>query len=307
MKLAFPLPHMMEIAATMQPWEAAVGGPEQLRMARRADELGYDMICVSEHIALPAEEIGLSGEFWFHATTAQAALAGATSRIRLNSAITILPFAHPIVTAKALATADWFSGGRMMVTFGLGSMRREFDLLGVPYAERGARADEYLAAIIALWTQDEPAFEGRFVSFRDLGFAPRPVQRPHLPVWIGGDSDAALRRAVRFGSGWFCSFRTRPEDIPARIDFVKSQPDWRDRPFDVFFGLGTTRLTDRHAASDDADARPGMSAQELVDRLGAYGALGVTYSSVPIPEMPSPDAYLDYAQWVIEEVKPHLA
>lgn len=307
MKLAFPLPHMMEIAATMQPWEAAVDGAEQLRMARRADELGYDMICVSEHIALPAEEIGLSGEFWLHATTAQAALAGATRRIRLNSAITILPFSHPIMMAKALATADWFSGGRMMVTFGLGSMKREFDLLGVPHAERGARADEYLAAIIALWTEANPAFEGRFVSFKDVGFAPKPVQKPHLPVWIGGDSDGALRRAARFGSGWFCSFRTTPEDIPARIDFIKSQPDWRDRPFDVFFGLGTTRLTEGHAASDDADARPGMSAQELVDRLGAYKALGVTDSSVPIPEMPSPDAYLDYAQWVIEEVKPKLA
>jgi probable F420-dependent oxidoreductase len=306
MKFTFPLPHIMRLPAMTQPWESTVTGPDQLRIAARAEALGYDMIAIPEHMAIPPEEIGLSGKFWFHSTVAQAALAGATSRIRLNSCITILPFQHPIVMAKALATADWMSGGRMMVTFGIGSMQREYEILGVPFRERGRIADEFLAAIIALWTQDSPSFEGRYVSFRDIGFEPKPVQKPHLPIWMGGDSDAALRRAARFASGWIVSFRTKPEDIPARIDFIKAQPEWKERDFEVMFGLGTTRITDRHAAADNPDARPGMSAAEIVDRLGAYKALGVTTSSVPIPPLSGIEAYLDYAQWVMEEIRPKL-
>ena len=306
MKFTFPLPHIMRLPAMTQPWEADVTGPDQLRIAARAEALGYDMIAIPEHMAIPAEEIGLSGKHWFHSTVAQAALAGATSCIRLNSCVTILPFQHPIIMAKALATADWMSGGRMMVTFGIGSMQREYELLGLPFHQRGRMADEYLTAIIALWTQDSPSFEGRYVSFRDIGFEPKPVQKPHLPIWMGGDSDAALRRAARFASGWIVSFRTRPEDIPARIDFIKSQSGWKERDFEVMFGLGTTRIKERHAAADDPDARPGMSAAEIVDRLCWYKSLGVTTSSVPIPSLSGIEAYLDYAQWVIEEIKPKL-
>ena len=306
MKLTFPLPHMMEIPAMLQPWELEVTGPDQLRMARRAEELGYDMIGIPEHLAMPPEEFGYSGKFWFHSTTAQAALAGATSRIRLNSCVTILPLQNPIVLAKSLATADWMSGGRMTVTFGLGSMKKEFDYFGVAYDKRGEIADEYLEAIVALWTQDTPSFSGKYVAFENIGFDPKPVQKPHVPIWMGGDSNPALRRAARFASGWIVSFRTRPEDIPARIDYIKSQPTWSERPFEVSYGLGTSRLTDDHAPSGDDSGRPGLPAQAIVDALGHYKELGVTMSSVPIPEVRGVDEYLDYAQWVMEEVSPKL-
>jgi len=306
MKLTFPLPHLMEIKAMLQPWELAVTGPDQLRLARRAEKLGYDMIGIPEHLAMPPDQFEYSGRFWFHSTTAQAAIAGATSRILINSCVTILPLQHPIALAKALATADWFSGGRMLVTFGLGSMRQEYEYFGVPFHERGAIANEYLDAIIALWTQDTPSFEGKYVRFKDIGFDPKPMQKPYLPIWIGGDSDAALRRAAKYGAGWIISYRTRPEDIPARLDIIKSQPTWRERPFDVMFGLGTQRLTTGHAPSNDAKGRPGMSAQEIIDELCRYKELGVTCSSVPIPPVADAEAYLDYAQWVVEEIKPKL-
>lgn len=306
MKLIFPIPHLMEIKAMLQPWELAVTGPEQLRLAQRAEELGYDMIGIPEHLAMPPDQFEYSGRFWFHSTTAQAAIAGATKRILINSCVTILPLQHPIALAKALATADWFSNGRMAVTFGLGSMRQEYDYFGVPFHERGAIANEYLEAIIALWTQDTPSFEGKYVQFRDIGFDPKPVQKPHLPIWIGGDSEAALRRAARYGAGWIISYRTDPKDIPARIDYIKSQPAWKERPFDVMFGLGTTRLTTGHAPRNDPKGQPGMNAQEIVDQLSWYKQLGVNYSSVPIPPMADAEAYLDYAQWVIEEIKPKL-
>ncbi len=170
----------------MQPWEAEVTGADQTRMAKRADELGYDMIAVPEHFAIPREHVELSGPHYLQSTAAQAYLAGATSRIRLNSCITVLPLQHPLVLAKSLATADWMSSGRMMVTFGVGWLQQEFELLGVPFHERGRIADEYLAAIIELWTSETPRFEGRYVAFDDIAFEPKPIQKPHLPVWIGG-------------------------------------------------------------------------------------------------------------------------
>jgi probable F420-dependent oxidoreductase len=305
MKLTFPIPHLMEIEAMLQPWERAVTGPDQLRLARRAEELGYDMIAFPEHLAIPPDDRH-SGHFWLHSTTAQAAVSGATSRILLNSCVTILPLQHPILHAKALATADWLSGGRMVVTFGLGSIRREYEYFGVPWEERGAIADEYIEAIIALWTQDRPTYEGRYVKFADIGFDPKPVQKPHLPIWIVGDSNPALRRVARFGRGWIVSFRTAPEEIPDRIDFIKSQPTWTDRPLEVSYGLGTSRLTTDHAPSGDDSTSRGMSAQQVVDALSRFKELGITISSVPIPPVSGIDEYLDHAQWVMEEIKPRI-
>lgn len=305
MKLTFPLPHLMEIKAMLQPWELAVTGPDQLRMARRADELGYDMIAIPEHLAIPPDDQH-TGHFWLHSTTAQAALAGATSRILLNSCVTILPLQHPILHAKALATADWLSGGRMNVTFGLGSIRNEYDFFGVKWEERGAIADEYLEAIVALWTQERPTFEGKYVSFRDIGFNPKPVQKPHLPIWIGGDSKPALRRVAKHGAGWIVSFRTTPEEIPEKLDYIKLQPSWTDRPLEVSYGLGTARLTKDHAPSGDDSASGGLSAQQIIDALGRFKELGITISSVPIPPLSGIEAYLDHSQWLIEEIKPKL-
>ncbi|OBF12925.1 TIGR03619 family F420-dependent LLM class oxidoreductase [Mycobacterium sp. ACS4331] len=305
MKFVFALPHMLRLPAMMQPWEGEVTGADQTRMARRADELGYDMIAVPEHFVIPSEHVELSGPHYLSSTVAQAYLAGATERIRLNSCITVLPLQNPIVLAKALATADWMSSGRMMVTFGVGWLEREFELLGVPFKERGRIADEYLAAIVELWTSEQPTFEGRYVSFKDVAFEPKPVQRPHLPIWIGGDADAAMRRAAKFASGWW-SFLTPPERIAERIDFIKSQPEYDGRPFEVVHGMGTNRVGEGHVAQDDPNGRPGMSAAEIVDRLCWLSEQGVTVSSVPIPAVRDTEEYLDYAQWVIEEIKPQV-
>jgi probable F420-dependent oxidoreductase len=305
MKLAFAMPHLLRLKATSQAWEANVTGADQTRMARRADELGYDMISVPEHFIIPNDHVELSGPHYFHAAAAQGYFAGATQRIRINSSIAILPLQHPIVTAKALATIDWMSSGRIIASFGVGWLQKEFEILGVPFHERGRMSDEYLAAIIALWTQDDPVFEGKYVSFRDVAFEPKPVQKPHLPIWMGGDSDAALKRAAKFASGWF-AFLTKPEQIPARLDFIRSQPTYRGAPFEVMYGFATSRVGEGHTVNRDPNARPGMSAQEIVDRLGWFKTLGVTMSSVPIPPMKDIDAYLDYAQWVIEEIKPQL-
>lgn len=305
MDLAFPMPHMIRLKSTRQPWEASVTGRDQTRMAKRADELGYDMISVPEHFLIPDEHVELSGPHYFEATAAQAYLAGATERIRVNSSVTLLPLRNPVVLAKALSTIDWLSSGRLTASFGVGWLKEEFDLLGVPFRDRGRRADEYLAAMIELWTSDRPVFHGEYVNFENAAFEPKPVSKPHVTIWIGGDSDAALRRAARFATGWHPHL-TRPEDLPARIDFLKSQPGYDGRPFEVMYGLSTGRTGPRHEVIDAPKGQPTTSKDELADRLGELAALGVTMSAVPIPPVPGVDAYLEYAQWVIEEVRPHL-
>ena len=305
MQLVFNLPHMLRLKATSQPWEADVTGADQTRMVKRADEMGYDMIAVPEHFIIPNEHVELSGPHYLQSTIAQAHFAGATEKIRLNSCITVLPLQHPIVLAKTLATADWLSNGRMMVTFGVGWLEREFEILGVPFHERGRIADEYLAAIVELWTSDSPHFEGKYVSFSDVAFEPKPVQKPHLPIFIGGDADAALKRAAKYASGWW-SFLTPPEKIAERLDFIKSQPGYDGRPFDVVHGMSTTRVGEGHAVLDDPNGRAGMSADEIIDRLSWLGEQGVTISAVPLPTVRGVDEYLEYAQWVIEDIKPKV-
>jgi probable F420-dependent oxidoreductase len=305
MKFAFALPNTVRVKALTQPWELNVTGADQTLMVKRAEELDFDMIPIPEHFIVPNSHVELSGPHYFHSTVAQAYIAGATQRIRVNSLVTLLPLQHPVIMAKALSTADWMSSGRITVTFGVGWDAEEFKVLGVPFHERGRIADEYLAAIIELWTNDSPKFEGKYVAFKDLAFEPKPLQKPHLPIWIGGDAEPALKRAARYASGW-SPFLTKPEDIPAKLDFIKSQPTYDGRAFDVFYGLGTSQVGEGHIVIDDPTQRPGMSGKEIIDQLGRFAELGVTITGVPIPPVKDVNAYLEYAQWVIEEIKPNV-
>jgi probable F420-dependent oxidoreductase len=306
MKLGFSMPHMLRLKATCQPWEAAVTGADQTRLAKWAEQLGYAMISVPEHHIVPTSHVELSGPHYFSAYTAMSYLAGATERIRVNSCIAILPLQHPIVTAKALSTMDWLSSGRVTITFAVGWMKEEFDLLGVPFNQRGAMAKEYIQAIIELWTKEKPEFEGKYVSFKNVVFEPKPVQKPHIPVWFGGDADPVLQRIARYGCGWW-PFLTKPEDIPAKIDFIRSQPDYNGQLTDIFYGFATSRVGEGHVVQEDPRARPGMTKQEIIDRLGWFRELGVTISSVPIPTVKHIDEYFDYTQWVAEEIMPAVA
>ena len=306
MKLGFAMPHMVRLKATCQPWEAAVTGADQTRLARWAEKLGFAQISVPEHHIIPRSHVELSGPHYLSAYPAMAFYAGATEKIRVNSCIAILPVQHPIITAKALSTMDWLSSGRVTVTFAVGWLKEEFDLLGVSYNERGAMSEEYIQAIIALWTREEPVFEGKYVSFRDVAFEPKPFQKPHPPIWMGGDAYAVLKRTARYASGWW-PFLTKAEDIPDRIDFIKSQPDYNGHLNDVFYGFATSRVGEGHAVIDDPKARPGMTKPEIIDRLGGLSDLGVTMSSVPIPRVGSVAEYMDYTQWVAEEIMPDIS
>lgn len=306
MKLAFNIPNMVQLKAMLLSWEADVTGSEQTKLAKWAEKLGYEMLCVPEHHIIPREHVELSGAHYFNAYVGMAHFAGATETIRVNSCIAILPVQNPIITAKALSTMDFLSGGRVTVTFAVGWLKEEFDLLGVPFNERGARAEEYTQAIIELWTSDSPEFEGKFVSFKDVAFEPKPVQKPHIPIWFGGDADPVLKRIGRYATGWW-PFLTKPDDIASRIDFIKSQPDYNGKLEDVFYGMGTGRVGEGHVVQDSEMAKADQSKQQMLDTLGWLGEQGVTWSSVPTPTLKDVAEYYDFTQWVAEEIIPAVA
>ena len=147
-------------------------------------------------------------------------LAGLTHVARLGTAMCLLPQRNPVYTAKEVATVDWLSAGRVDVGVGVGWLREEFEVAGVDWDRRGARTDDYLAVLTALWCDDPSSFSGRYYELPECSFHPKPVQDPHPPVHIGGESDAALRRAARVGQGWH-TFNRPPADLPpalARLD-----------------------------------------------------------------------------------------
>ena len=177
--------------------------PENIRdTAVRAEQLGYDSVWVSDHVVVPRENIKNFGETVFDPLVTLAVIAGATRTVKLGTTVLIVPYRNAVVTAKMIASLDALSGGRVVFGVGAGWVAAESAVLGVPFAERGAMTDEYLDAMRELWTSPAPSFAGKYTQFDELVFAPKPVQKPHPPIWVGGHSKAALRRTARFGAAW---------------------------------------------------------------------------------------------------------
>jgi len=174
-----------------------------LDVARLSEELGYESVWASQHVfhaGYLADR--LDGRPYYAPLPILTAVAAVTTRVRLGTSVLVLPYHHPVLLAKELATLDVLSGGRLTAGVGVGVIREEFEALGVEYDTRGARTDEALRVMKALWTTRQPSFAGRFHRFAGLDFSPAPVQDPHPPIWIGGSSGAAMRRAATLGDGW---------------------------------------------------------------------------------------------------------
>jgi probable F420-dependent oxidoreductase len=275
-------------------------------MVREIDDLGFDAISVSEHFAMPYFELPRLGAYWMHALSVLAFVAGATRRVRLEATVLVLPYHHPLALAKALATIDVLSGGRLNVSVGVGHAVREFEVLGVPFSERGARADEILDAMNVLWTSDEPAFHGRFYNIDGLAFEPKPVQQPRPPIYIGGNSKPALRRAARH-DGW----QPNPtnfsiDEVPPLLDYIRGQPefDGKETTFDLFWlpfpGGGPALQFKAASASDLSSYR-----DRVLEGVARLDEIGVTRTSLPVPASSSVDEYLDALRWFAQEVSPH--
>ena len=176
-----------------------------------AESLGFHSVWVSDHVVTPAHLQASMGPVFFDAFVVLSLACALTSRVKLGTTVMVTPYRNPLVAAKMIASLDVLSAGRVILGIGSGGAPDEFAALGVPESHRGRITDEYLAAMVELWTKDPSSFDGRFVNFEDVRFGPKPVQQPHPPLWVGGRSDAALRRAARVGQAW------HPTSMPLEV------------------------------------------------------------------------------------------
>jgi probable F420-dependent oxidoreductase len=193
------------------------GDPDTLStIAQKAEALGFEHFGMSDHVIVATEvesayPYSESGKFYAQDTgisleqvTALSFVAARTSRIRLLTSVLVLPHRHPVLAAKMLATVDALSKGRLTVGVGVGWMAEEIALLGgPPFAERAKASDEYISAFRNLWTNEKPFQQGAYTAFDKLLFAPKTLQKPHAPIWVGGEAKAARKRAGRLGDGWY--------------------------------------------------------------------------------------------------------
>lgn len=203
-----------------------LAGDFDLSHAEMAEELGYDAIWVSEHIAFHVPT--------FDAMTSMAALAARSSTIRIGSAIVILPLRPPAAVAKAVSTLDIISGGRVTLGVGVGGeFPKEFEVCGVPIGERGGRTNEAIEVLRALWTQDRASYQGKYFQFTEVAMQPKPLQVGGPPIIIGGRSEAALRRAARLGDG-FMPYLFTPKQFAAGLDKIHAYAAEVGRQLDRF-------------------------------------------------------------------------
>ena len=244
--------------------------------ARAADERGVASLWVSDHVIFPRTATGSypGGRFphppdkaYLEPVVTLTAAAMCTTRARLGASVFILGHRHPVVMAKMLTSIDALSEGRLIVGVGVGWWKEELEMLGAPFHRRGRQADEALQVFKALWTQDNPAFEGEFFRIRDLGFAPKPVQKPYPPIWVGGDSPGAFRRVATLGDGWHATSKT-PAQFSDALGRLRKAADEARRSFE------SIELSLRFELTDELLEQ---GTQAVVDTLAAYKRLGLKH------------------------------
>lgn len=214
------LPIQSQSTLYAERWEAAAGPDDLLAIARAADRAGFAYLASCDHVGVPRRLAPAMSTIWYDPVATLAFLAAATTRVRLLSHVAIVGLRHPLLTAKQYATLDHLSGGRLVLGVGAGHVREEFEALGVDFGRRGAVLDEVVDALRAALGPDEfPVHHGKLYDFEGLGQRPRPAQE-RVPVWVGGSSDAAVRRAALKGDGWLPQGDPR-DRLPGRIERIE--------------------------------------------------------------------------------------
>ncbi len=201
MRLGLGTPIVLGLPGLTPEWETTAGPEELAQIASVADELGFDHLICSEHVGVPPGTDGMRGTTYWDPLATLSFLAAHTKQIRLTTSVLVLPYHHPVAIAKRYGTLDRISGGRLTLGVGVGSLKEEFELLGAPWAGRGALVDDTLRALRAIWGRREASYSGSHHDFSDWVIDPHGVQ-PHLPIWVGGQSRKSLERAVELGDGW---------------------------------------------------------------------------------------------------------
>jgi probable F420-dependent oxidoreductase len=307
MKIHVSIPGNNHIPGTPE-WSWRLTPAEFRQITAAVDQLDFDALSTSEHFAMPYFEVPRLGPFWLHALSVMAFIAGGTENIRIDTHVLVLPYHQPLALAKALASIDHLSGGRLNVAVGVGHAEAEFASLGVPFEERGARSDEILAAMEELWRADEPVFHGHFYDIEGLAFEPKPVQRPRPPITIGGNSKPALRRAARY-DGW----QPNPshitfEEIGPLWDYLRAQPDFvgKEGHFELDW-LPSPQMWEGASFGVAGEAARRAYAERLLEWFAHLASHDVTRNALPLPPTESLDEFVDYLRWFDTEVTPRLA
>ncbi|HEY8981202.1 MAG TPA: TIGR03619 family F420-dependent LLM class oxidoreductase [Streptomyces sp.] len=265
------LPVQSQSRIYVEPWELDAGPGELVAVAQAADDAGFAYVACCDHVAIPRRLADAMGTVWYDPVATLAHLAAVTTRVRLLSHVAIAGLRHPLLTAKQYATLDHLSGGRLILGVGAGHVTEEFEALGVDFGRRGAVLDETLDALRGALGPDEfVGHHGKLYDYDDLGQRPRPAQ-PHVPVWVGGSSPAAVRRAALKGDGWLPQGDPR-ERLPGQIAAIQQlRPDLGE------FTVGAI-AEPLYVGTPGWDVGRRVltgSAGELAASLNEYGELGV--------------------------------
>jgi len=294
------LPIVAQSPIFAQPWEAGAGTPDIVRIAEACDRAGFFYLAVSDHICIPRERALAMSIVWYDPVATLGFLAAATRQVRLLSYVYVLPYRHPLATAKAFATLDALSGGRVILGVGAGHLEAEFRTLGVDFARRGRLVDEAIDVIVKAFLDEFPDHAGPTWTIHGVGVGPRPRQRPRPPIWIGGSTRAALRRAAERGDGWLPQ-GVPPMGLAEAIAYVRRVRG--DEPIEI--GANSPWLyvgTPSFDLGPNARSGPG---EVLAGILLDLKALGVNHVGVRFRTR-SVDELLDQIDAFAHEVAPHL-
>jgi probable F420-dependent oxidoreductase len=276
---------------------------------RRMDTLGYFGVGIPDHIAFPASDANAAiGATWPDNLVLSAYLAGQTERLHFVFYSLVVPYRHPVQLAKQIATLDAVSNGRTQFSLSSGWLQDEFETLGVPFAERGAITDEYVLAMKELWTSDRPTFHGRYVSFEDLVFEPKCVQRPHVPILVGGSGPRPLRRVVEMADGWAPMLGSLDEigaGIASVRDAVRARgddPDALEFMFNLVIGSDDQAVREALAhVTGSGGSRTSTAADDVVgqalETVRSYAELGITQVMISF-DWTDVDHYIGMLEWL---------
>jgi len=278
-----------------------------LELAGDAEQLGYHSVWVSEHLFNTAYVAKRLGNRPYHeALTVLTAIAGATETIHLGTSVLVLPWHHPVRLGKMIASLDQFSAGRVILGVGVGITLDEYDALGVSFSQRGQIANECLAAMKALWTQELPEFNGEHYAFSGQLFSPKPVADDGPPIWIGGNSPAAKRRLIEHGAGWH-PLALSPAELGEALPILKAELEAAGRSSNIPVALRTTlEITNKPWDRPPAQRRTlkGTIA-ELIEMLLAYQQAGATHVIID-PNSGDVGYNREVLVQVVEQLMPHL-
>jgi probable F420-dependent oxidoreductase len=264
-KLGIVTPGITLLPRAHAQWEETATFADIVGIVQEAERLGYHHCTCSEHVAVPVEVAAVRGGRYYDPLATFGALGAQTSSIRFAAHVLVLGYHHPLEIAKRYGTLDVVTGGRVILGVGVGSLAEEFELLGAPFADRGARADDAMAALRASLSQAEPEYHGKYYDYEGFLVEPCAVQA-RVPIWVGGRTYRSLRRAVELGDGW-APFGLRTADLAEMLQRAADTDAWaaRSTPVDVI-------LQNEHPL--DPGAEPDRVAEQVA-RFTAIGATGV--------------------------------